>query len=70
MVKRRPPSQGGEVEEIKIILPAELASLLRMAADKRAFWEGGEPDVSKYILGILDKHWDEIEREANPEMRI
>ena len=70
MVKLRPPSQGGKIEEIKITLPAELASLLRMAADKRAFWEGGEPDVSKYVLGILEKHWEEIEREADPEMRI
>ncbi len=70
MAKRRSPSRGGEVEVIKITLPAERASLLRMAANKRAFWEGGEPDVSKYVLSFLEKHWDDIEHKADPEMRI
>lgn len=69
MAKRRSPSQGGKPEEIKITLPAELTSLLRMAADKRAFWEGGEPDLSKYVLNILEKHREEIELEAGAEMR-
>ncbi len=69
MAKRRLPGAGGKPEEIRITLPAELASLLRMAANKRAFREGGEPDVSKYVRGILEKHREEIEIEAGAEMR-
>ncbi len=70
MAKLRSPSAETSMEEISITLPAEMATLLRLAASRVAFWEDGEPNVSKYVLSILERHREVIEREAQPEMRI
>ena len=71
MAKLRAPGGGDQkMEEISMTLPSELVSLLKMAASRVAFWEDGEPNVSKYVLSILERHREVIEREAQPEMRI
>ena len=69
MAKRRVMGRG-TLEEITIRLPAELCALLRMVARRRASRQGGEPNVSKYVLEIMERHREEIEREAQPEMRM
>ena len=45
-------------------LPIDLLTLLRMAAIKRAERHGGRPSVSDVIRDVLERHRDEIEREA------
>jgi hypothetical protein len=70
MAKRMPVGGGQELHDVQIKMPAELASLLNLAARRRAYWEGGSPSVSRYVLEILEKHRDEIEREAQSEMRL
>jgi hypothetical protein len=67
--KRRTVASSGR-ETLKIVLPSELASLLRLAARRRSALSGGRIEVSELVLEFLERHRAEIEAEAKSPMRV
>ena len=60
-----PRTESADMKMTTIHIEAELLTLLRMAAVKRAEHKGGRPSVSDVVRDLLGKYRAEIEAEAN-----
>jgi len=67
--KQRTVASSGR-QTIKVVLPIELISLLKLMARRRSFLSGIPVEVSDLVFEFLERHRADIENEAQSPMRV
>ena len=61
---KAPAPPSGTMATCSVHMSVNMLTTLRLVATRRAATAGGRPSVSDVVREILDRHRDELEREA------